>query len=320
MYASYSWVQVWVYQEDSNGNYDNCYTMHRCVTETQGFIGIYYIIAFSVIFSPVILIFLVIHGVIAKFIWLRRKPYIPPTDNSASKNNNNCDNSISSPSLNMTKRTQLTTVSAESNSENNKIKVTPTPAIKYVNQRNYRSVHRERNVRTFRRIVLMMLAFFALRSPNWISMVFFTNRTLHGEGYWITKYVFSLLNVLCCTLNPLMYCFSDETLLVLRKICGWMRCPTCASWFRERRKRLNTSTVVERKATCDKDTGPVIVHVPRMVPRGPYSDSEKQTVKEPAPVLQTNIQTKEICPTEDNLCNNHDISESSSQINIKVQE
>ncbi|GLG93450.1 uncharacterized protein GBIM_00864, partial [Gryllus bimaculatus] len=127
-----------------------------------------------------------------------------------------------SPSLTHGKRTGVTSLSHDAHSiapaHAHVAHVAPTAIAS-----PQRQAARQRNVRTFRRILLMMAVSLVLRAPAWAVTVFLFNKDVSGSSvysFWRMKLSFSLLNVLSSALSPLLYCFPDQTMKALR----WVFC------------------------------------------------------------------------------------------------
>lgn len=71
---------------------------------------------------------------------------------------------------------------------------------------------KKRQMRMFKVIVLIILIFFLLRLPTWIFLLMKLNMTLTENIHWILQYVFGILSLTNCVVNPFIYTFLSETI------------------------------------------------------------------------------------------------------------
>lgn len=189
---------------------------------------------FLFIFIPILLAFLWLNTVLAKEIWKRRHPP------GAHQNSKSSDEESST--LDM-KVTNVTNISSSQNSgrvssaDQRKAKdvapsiqnggvifvIPPQPGsndnITKTNER------KQRQIRMFKVIIVLMAVFFICRLPTWIFVLYKMNNSANKSYHWIFQYAFGVVGLTNCMLNPFMYTFLSETIRVtkfLRNFC--MKC------------------------------------------------------------------------------------------------
>lgn len=192
--------------------------MHLCVSELKSEMRIYYICIISLIFVPLIVIFLWLYYKVANLIWKHRKPV------TYQNNNNNDSSNANETSISHIKSTEEVSKISKSSPSNKPI----VPMKK--------SVHVERKIRTFKIILCLMFVFIGCRLPYLIFNVDKLSSSHKGHEYWIMVYVFNGLALLNCTLNPLLYTFLHPTLNLLtriNKIINDFMCQVFCCWNAE---------------------------------------------------------------------------------------
>ncbi|XP_018563501.1 somatostatin receptor type 5 [Anoplophora glabripennis] len=80
-----------------------------------------------------------------------------------------------------------------------------------------KTVQVQRKIRTFKVIIVLMVAFTACRLPYWLFFVIRLLETISGSTIWYLHFLFISLNMLNCALNPLLYAFLSQTIYFVRK-------------------------------------------------------------------------------------------------------
>ena len=81
---------------------------------------------------------------------------------------------------------------------------------------------KQRQIRMFKVIVVLMAVFFICRLPNWIFVLYKMNNSANQMYHWVFQYAFGVVGLTNCMLNPFMYTFLSETIRVtkfLRDFC-----------------------------------------------------------------------------------------------------
>ena len=134
----------------------------------------YYGIVFAIIFLPLLITFFWLNVIIAKEIWVRRKPV---------------------KSCSTTSHVHKESVKGETKNR-----------------------RKQRNLRMFKTVVLIMLVFFVCRLPGWIFLLVKLNKSANESVYWLMHYGFGILSMFNCVLNPLIYTFLCETMQFIQMI------------------------------------------------------------------------------------------------------
>lgn len=124
------------------------------------------------VFAPFLLTFVWLNSILAKTIWKRR-------DSDFQKEN------------------EISTVSGKIIS-------------KEVKERRLR--RKQRTLRMFKTIIILMLIFIVCRVPNWVFLVFMMSDNPKENIHWILHFVFGLMVVFNCMLNPFLFTFLTETM------------------------------------------------------------------------------------------------------------
>lgn len=85
------------------------------------------------------------------------------------------------------------------------------------NPNSARNERKVRQVRMFIVIIIIITLFFILRLPTWIYLLIKIHKTLVGNFYWVINYVFGILSLLNCVVNPFIYTFLTETIIYSTK-------------------------------------------------------------------------------------------------------
>lgn len=284
MATTYQVLTMLILMIDDRDMISSCVLLQRCymVDDTH---NVYFMVLFGFVFIPLLLAFLVLHGIIASFIWRKRRPVtykstnkcqiVPIRAGTTSDSNpvGGGDSSSSGKRPNTTStivsdiNNQNSATEDKSGREDSKSKIS-TAACHTGNK--VKSRQTERNIRSFKRIIAMMVIFFVLRLPLWIMNLDLFPASENPHGFYIVRYSFSLMNLLNCLLNPLLYCFFNETLALYQKFKGILRRILCMCYSHGQpdtasESEGNSNTVQEER-------------VPRpmlMVPRGPCGEGDK---------------------------------------------
>lgn len=142
-----------------------------CVAVEKDKLKVYYMVLAVMVFLPIIVTFIWFYYQIAAMVWRHRKPPLSKYHHSK-------------PSC-------------------NKI---PSVFVKRT-----RTVQVQRKIRTFKVIIVLMVAFVACRLPYWLFFVIKLLETMKGSTTWYLHFSFTSLNMLNCALNPFMYAFLNQT-------------------------------------------------------------------------------------------------------------
>lgn len=172
----------------------------------------YFVVVLSIIFVPTLLAFVWLNTVLAQKLFNRRHLTVPVEDPSK-------DSTESS-------RTTSTSVGVVSQAkvEVKKSETNPTAA-----QSNQREI---RHLRMFYVLISLVTTFIALRLPAWIFLIMRIYGDYTRPVDWILHYVFGILTLASCVLNPLLYTFLTETIQYCEftidkvKMCG-LACFCC---------------------------------------------------------------------------------------------
>lgn len=110
------------------------------------------------------------------------------------------------------------------------------PAVISETHRN-ENQRRQRQMRMFKVILVLMSAFIMCRLPNWIFLLYKLSNHVTGRLNWILQYFFALTGILNCMLNPLLYTFLSETIHVTSRIGS-----ACFQLFQLCRRARKTSS------------------------------------------------------------------------------
>ena len=80
---------------------------------------------------------------------------------------------------------------------------------------------KQRQIRIFKVILLLMAVFFICRLPNWVYILYKmleydTQQNIH----WVLNYSFGIMVLLNCMLNPFLYTFLSETIRLTTFLAG----------------------------------------------------------------------------------------------------
>lgn len=149
-----------------------------CAAIAKDKLKLYYIVLAVIVFLPIMVIFIWFYYQIAAMVWRHRKPPI-------SKYHHSKPNSSNKTSKLFIKRT--------------------------------RTVQVQRKIRTFKVIIVLMVAFIACRLPYWLFFAIKLLETIKGSTIWYLHFTFTSLNMLSCALNPFLYAFLNQTIYAAKK-------------------------------------------------------------------------------------------------------
>lgn len=165
-------------------------------------------IIFTVIFLPLLITFLWLNTILAKEIWNRREPIhveqqpvftISTEESTIDSNCKETDNTIAA--------------SLANNTTTNIKKQTSNESFQVNNEVNTKKVERkQRQIRMVKVIALLMAIFFICRLPNWIYVLYKLSNVTQKNIYWVIHYIFGILVLINCLLNPFLYTFLSETI------------------------------------------------------------------------------------------------------------
>lgn len=103
--------------------------------------------------------------------------------------------------------------SSSTNAASNTIGVTAQHIIGKIESGPCPRTRREiRQLRMFVAILILMLTFLVCRLPTWIFLLYKLYNPAKTNSLWMLQYIFGLLSVTNCVLNPLLYTFLTETM------------------------------------------------------------------------------------------------------------
>ena len=149
-----------------------------------------------------------LNTILAKEIWNRREPIqvekrpvftVSMEDSTVESSNTELANTAA--------------VSTVNNKTNKKKSQTPNESLQVNVEVNTKKVERkQRQIRMVKVIALLMGVFFICRLPNWIYVLYKLSNVTQKNIYWVIHYVFGILVLINCLLNPFLYTFLSETI------------------------------------------------------------------------------------------------------------
>lgn len=176
----------------------------------------YYSVVFSVIFIPLMFAFLWLNAILAKEIFLRRKP-IPASlhapaitvndDQSADKRTSETNTVISNGPLKDGDKNLRPPINGSVEMS------TSTSSQTNCNPGKKPKTSREiRQLRMFKVVIILMITFFVCRLPTWIFVLYKFFNPANTNFHWMLQYSLGLLSITNCVLNPFLYTFLTETI------------------------------------------------------------------------------------------------------------
>ncbi|XP_049947807.1 gastrin/cholecystokinin type B receptor-like [Schistocerca serialis cubense] len=258
----------------------DCRLLDRCYESTEASGKTYMRVLFGFIFIPLLLAFLVLHAVVASFVWRKRKPFASApacgsqnarcgkgrgdgtTSNSSGDANRSNNATSSSDTLSGRARTAAGAASTATATATGV--ASPSGPFQRAPSAKKTSPHTVRNIRSFRRIIVMMVLFFVCRLPNWLfNIVHDAAGTGDKYAWWLARYGVNLLALFNSVVNPLLYCFFNETLSAVARVRSWLTRPC----------RAGAEPHCQQQPSRQREPP----RPPSIVPRGPYYDAEHRT-------------------------------------------
>lgn len=187
---------------------------------------------FLFIFIPILLVFLWLNTVLAKEIWKRRHPP------GVYQNRKSSEEESSTLDMKVTNETNISSAhqnssrvsSADQRKGKDVVSSTQNHGVIFTIQPQHSSnvnviktnERKQRQIRMFKVIVVLMAVFFICRLPNWIFVLYKMNNSANKIYHWVFQYAFGVVGLTNCMLNPFMYTFLSETIRVtkfLRDFC-----------------------------------------------------------------------------------------------------
>lgn len=204
--------------------------------------GYYFGIVFTVIFLPLLLSFLWLNSIIAKEIWIRRNPLDNRskvhkksktgmfTDSTGERKTTSTNISSSNASdrrppsfpVRHTAYSVSKCVCSNCVDQHSPPQVPPPPPPTAPSTSPASNNRKKRQLRMFKAIVFIMSVFFLCRLPTWIFLLIKLHGTANTNTFWMLHYIFGIMAMLNCVLNPLIYTFLGETIKVtvfLKTMC-----------------------------------------------------------------------------------------------------
>ncbi|XP_066137943.1 QRFP-like peptide receptor [Euwallacea fornicatus] len=197
--------------------------VYFCVgtNSTRGVIKFYYVSVALLFFLPLITMFVWFYYKIAILLWKLRKPVSSkgtrieePDNTSSSKSFSHCP---SSPVL------------------KNALKHKKNPQM-------------QRKIRTFRIVIVLILAFNLFRMPYWVFwLVKLLSNVKATNAIWRTTLIFTVLNLVNCAMNPFLYTYLNQTIYICLKVHEFVyrNCCCCFSNDEFQEYENGTHTIYE---------------------------------------------------------------------------
>nr|XP_022900455.1 QRFP-like peptide receptor [Onthophagus taurus] len=198
----------------SDGRQPPIERMFMCLSMEKDKLKIYYIFIAATIFLPLFVIFTWLYCNIAKLVWKHRKPL-------SVRFEKNQENSL-----------ETVTSQIKTDDSISTIKIMPKSPPIIMPKQKPNSV--KRKIRTFKIIIVLMMAFLLCRIPYWTFNILKLINTYREHHYWILTYLFNGLALLNCAMNPFLYTFLNETvdyLSRITKILNDFTCQVCCCCF-----------------------------------------------------------------------------------------
>lgn len=261
MLFSYELVHIIVVPDERQEDF---YKAYMCMTDTEDTTS-FYIILFIFIFVPLLAAFVWLNAVIAQQIWKRRHA---PGSQSKSKSKRS-DEDSSTLEIKATSETNTS-----SNVRNNSSKVvsgelknssavsskqtvfTVQPHTNIEARRNENQRQR-RQMRMFKVILVLVFVFLVCRLPNWIFLLYKLSYRVTGRLNWLLVYIFAVMGLLNCMLNPLLYTFLSQTIRITSHVgsFGTALCKLCRREKKASSHYANNQTMFASNVPRKSDGG-----------------------------------------------------------------
>lgn len=83
-----------------------------------------------------------------------------------------------------------------------------------------RAERKQRQIRMFKVILVLMVVFFICRLPNWIYVLYKLSNNSQENIHWVINYSLGLMVMVNCMLNPFLYTFLSETIRLTTFLAG----------------------------------------------------------------------------------------------------
>lgn len=83
-----------------------------------------------------------------------------------------------------------------------------------------RAERKQRQIRMFKVILVLMAVFFICRLPNWIYVLYKLSHNSQENIHWVINYSLGLMVMANCMLNPFLYTFLSETIRLTTFLAG----------------------------------------------------------------------------------------------------
>lgn len=149
-----------------------------------------------------------LNTILAKEIWNRREPIqvekrpvftVSMEESSVDSTNKDTENTAAA------SNTNNKTKQKKSQTHNESLQVNVEVNTKKVERK-------QRQIRMVKIIILLMAVFFICRLPNWIYVLYKLSNVTQKNIYWVIHYIFGILVLINCLLNPFLYTFLSETI------------------------------------------------------------------------------------------------------------
>lgn len=187
----------------------------------------FYIVVFVFIFAPIFVAFIWLNAIIALEIWRRRhapgaqsqsKPKQTKEDSSTLEMKATDETNTSSNVRNHSSKISSGELKNSAVSSKQPVFTIQPPAAAITEIRRSDNQRRQRQMRMFKVILVLMSAFIMCRLPNWIFLLYKLSYKVSGRLNWILLYCFALTGILNCMLNPLLYTFLSETIRITSRV------------------------------------------------------------------------------------------------------
>lgn len=148
--------------------------------------GYFFAIIFSFIFAPLLITFFWLNSVLAKEVWKRRI------------------------SVSITSSDNENTSTASAGNMNY---VTPELTARRVERK-------QRQIRMFKVILVLMAVFFVCRLPNWVYTLYKLSNVTELNIHWVINYALGIMAMANCMFNPFLYTFLSETIRLTTFLAG----------------------------------------------------------------------------------------------------
>ncbi|GAB0087498.1 hypothetical protein DMENIID0001_018070 [Sergentomyia squamirostris] len=163
---------------------------HLCLTQKDN-TGYYYWLLFTIVFLPLLLLFLWLNGKLAQEIWNRRKPIKAPTAASLATS---------------TATEKTTSYSVISGPDSNKAATVKEPTKSVANKSR-----KVQQLKMFKVVIAIIVVFFVCRLPTWIFLLIKLHNELYENYHWVLHFSFGILSLCNCAINPILYTFFSDS-------------------------------------------------------------------------------------------------------------